>query len=137
MLEDEILAVVVCDDIRKEITNKDILIGVYAADIVVSFFPAAIALAFWIEMNPKKIGHRELSFRLVSQGNPIEFTVGMEISITESLGLPLPALPAFMQSPGEIRLEVKDGKEWRLLKSKKVKLGLVGGPFGTPPSAGS
>ena len=134
MLEDEILAVVVCDDIRKEITNKDILIGVYAADIVVPIFPVALALAFWIEINPKKCGHRELSFRVVSQGNTVEFTIGMEISGSESFGLPVPALPVLVRSPGEIRLEVKDADGWRLLKSKKVKQGLVGGPFGTPAS---
>ena len=54
MLADEIKTVIFCDDIRKEITNKDILIGVYAGDIVVPSFPTPLALALWIEIIPRR-----------------------------------------------------------------------------------
>ena len=79
MLADEIKTVIFCDDIRKEITNKDILIGVYAGDIVVPSFPTPLALALWIEIDPKEVGTRELIFRVIAgKAEPFQFGIGIE-----------------------------------------------------------
>jgi hypothetical protein len=61
-------ALIICDDIRddirKEISNKDILIGVYGSEIVVPEFPATIPLAFWMEITPTKLGELSLQLHL-------------------------------------------------------------------------
>lgn len=44
-------AVAVCDAVYRDVaTNKAILAGVYAGDIVVTQFPASLPLAFYIEI---------------------------------------------------------------------------------------
>lgn len=136
MIAKEISAVIFCDDIRKEITNKDILIGVYGGDIVVPAFPAQFALALWIEMNPSEPGSREIAFRLSpGDAKPVELRIGLSLSEHGPIGLSIPALPIPMEEPGEIRLEVLEDGEWLLLKSKRVKRGPIVSPFGPPSSS--
>lgn len=135
---DEFASVIFCDDIRKEITNKDILIGVYAGNIIVPVFPAQLAMSIWIEMNPAKTGSRELAFRIVtSQPDPVEFRIRLAVSELGSIGFSIPRIPLLMQEEGEIRLEVLEGEDWRLLKSKQVKQGAVSLPFGQPAPSSS
>ena len=75
----EIATVLVCDDVRKEVTNKDILIGVYAGDIVVPAFPAWIALAVWLELITKENGVYDMSFRIgMSNRPPNELGCGLK-----------------------------------------------------------
>jgi hypothetical protein len=134
MLADEIKTVIFCDDIRKEITNKDILIGVYAGDIVVPSFPTPLALALWIEIDPKEVGTRELIFRVIAgKAEPFQFGIGIETITLGAASLLIPPIPTPMDSEGEITLEIRDGEEWRLLKRKRVKKGLVPNPLGLPP----
>jgi hypothetical protein len=40
----KIISVLICDDVRREENGKEILIGVYSGDIIVTRFPAAMAL---------------------------------------------------------------------------------------------
>lgn len=47
-------AVIICDDIRKEANGKAILIGVFAADILVFKLPATIGLSFWFDCFTKE-----------------------------------------------------------------------------------
>jgi len=50
----EVKAVIICDDIRKEVNGKAILIGVFATDILVFKLPATIGLSFWFECFTKE-----------------------------------------------------------------------------------
>src|SRR5215472_4088319 len=62
------LHVVFCDDIRREVTGKEILIGVYSGNLMVPRFPAAIVLATWVpfERVGNDVGKIPVEFRMLN-----------------------------------------------------------------------
>ncbi len=124
-------SVIFCDDIRREITNKDILIGVYAGDIIVPVFPVPISAAFWLEVLPEELGQFELQMRIIlkDKAPPIEMKIGLNVSALGPFGLSLPTLQILVETETELYLEFLDGKEWTLLKSKKIIKGDTPQPF--------
>lgn len=133
-------AVILCDDIRREISNKDILIGVYSGDIVVPAFPALINAAFWLEGVPETLGAHDLQMRVYLKDKPpIEMKVSINVNVLGPFGLAVPTLQILVEDETEIRFEFLDGDTWSTLKSKKVIKGDVNQPFtvasASPPSA--
>jgi hypothetical protein len=125
-------SVVFCDDVRKETTNKDILIGVYSGDIIVPHFPAVISSAIWIEIVGDNIGPFELNLRLTLTDKPA-FTITLEGAMNKPGGTStvLGGLQLHIEKQAELGLEVQEGENWRLLKRKKIVQGNVTLPF--PP----
>jgi hypothetical protein len=123
-------AVVLCDDIRREISNKDILIGVYSGDIVVPTFPAFINAAFWLEGVPETLGAHDLQLRVYLKDKPpVEMKVSINVSVLGPFGLTVPTLQILVEDETEIRFEFLDGDTWSTLKRKKVIKGDVNQPF--------
>ena len=137
MPELSVNAVVICDDIRKEVTNKDILIGVYGGALVVQSFPAVISVAVWLELTPSSIGSHEIDIRLKSSvlssddpvnlppGVPREFGLRMMLEVSElnepvTIGTPQATL--LFSTPGTLEVWIKWDQEedWRLVKTKRV-----------------
>lgn len=120
----EILSVVICDQVRKENNRKDILIGAYGRDIVVSEFAAFLTLTIWIEHVFYGTGDLPLYFKLTTdRGTELfnaQFTATLRherspgsISLGE-FGVPL-------TDPCQVIFQFKehDG-DWIHLKSKTV-----------------
>ncbi len=129
----EIGAVIICDDVRKENTNKDILIGVYSGDIILPSFPSELALAIWIELIPKQIGEHELEFRLSLAGQ--QLATFMLKATVPKLGSSSTAIPGFrlgVAGETELLLEIREGHDWRVLKRKKIVQGNVTSTFLSP-----
>src|SRR6185437_1672746 len=125
-------AVIVCDDLRKEVNGKDILIGVYAGDIVLASFPAWFPCALWIEIETVETGEYELLFRLSLTGKPhLQFKVRMEVQQPGTTGLGLPGLQLQAENESELIIEALDGEDWKVLKRKRVIKGNVSLPFPT------
>ena len=116
-------AVLVCDDIRKEVNNKDILIGVYAADILVPAFPAWLSVAVWMEMTPHEIGETDLRFRVAIGKNGVEIGMRLDARTLNPVGVALPGLQLQAEEETEITVEINENENWRLLKTKKVLRG--------------
>jgi hypothetical protein len=118
-------SIVVCDEIRTEITGKDILIGVFSGEILVSAFPAVIGVAFWseIENSDEDIGFREYELRIgVENGQPLPFKVTADIRAAGTSALKIPTVRIPVSGPTVISLELFEGENWQVLKSKKVLL---------------
>jgi hypothetical protein len=130
----EFAAVIVCDDVRKEANNKEILIGVYTGDIIVRKVPAWLPIAFWIETQAKQIGHHDLSFRLVVLDNepPIPIKLGVKTDAIGPFSITIVGIQLLLEKEGNISLEVKEGETWRVLKSKRVIVGEVQGGYPIP-----
>jgi hypothetical protein len=127
----EFCAIIICDDIRKEINNKDILIGVYSGDIVVSSLPAWLPMAFWIEASAKQIGRHDRSFRItVADNPPLVLKSELQIEQLGSLAIMISGLQIYFEKEGTLLLEVQEGEEWKTLKSKKIIIGQL--PSGSP-----
>jgi hypothetical protein len=117
--------IVMCDEIRTEITGKDILIGVFSGDIIIPSFPAAIGVAFWaeVESSNEDIGVREYELRVRAEnGQSLSFKVTAEIRAAGTSVLKIPTIHIPVPDPTVISLELLDGENWRVLKSKKVLL---------------
>ena len=131
----EIGAVLVCDDVRKEVSNKDILIGVYAADILVPTFPAWVNIAVWLEVIPKETGSLEMSVRLSIDGKPAVIVIGLQMNSLSPVGVALPGVQVLAEKESEILVEVKEGDNWRVLKRKKVIKGVFKLPLSGPAAS--
>jgi hypothetical protein len=137
MMAGEIGAVIVCDDVRREQTNKDILVGVYAGDIIVTSFPAIVTAAHWIEFTPGNTGLRTLRFRVsVNDMPPAEMKFEIQVAELGPMGLVLPPTHMPVEKPSDLSLHIWSGNDWALLKKKAITQGLVAFPFGRPTLAG-
>ena len=115
-----------CDDIRRETSNKDILIGVYAGDVIVPEFPAQISVAFWIELQAISLGDFKVKLRVGLKGkSPVTMQVGINVVKLEIFSLTVPQLQVLVQEEGEILLEVEEDGQWRRLKTKRIVKGDV------------
>lgn len=122
----DITTIIVCDDVRKEITNKDILIGVYTGDIVVQDFPAWVRLSVWIEMLPSATGEHHMTFRVGMTDRTLsELMLRLQIREIASMGISLPNTAHLIEKETEFVVELKEGTEWRSLKRKKIIKGRV------------
>ena len=114
---------ILCDEVRQEKSNKFILIGVYAGDIVVASLPAPVPISIYLdgitEGNEGSVwlrltipGGEKASMRLSFGGSPE----------TDRLTLVTPALEIAMAQEGEFSVDISgDGEEpWHRLVSRKV-----------------
>jgi len=138
---------VFCDDIRREVTGKHILIGVYGGDIILPHLPAPVVLAVWVPFKRENSaeGKIPIEFRVVTTGDDNQ-ALGygsMEITIsgaTEEGALTFPALAMMINRPGALVFQLKQYDEpWQNIASLKVGVQsgspIVSGP--SPPSSQS
>ena len=130
-------AVILCDDIRREISGKDILIGVYARDIVVPQFPITLMFALWLEYFPDRMGEGLLSLRVSwADKSPAVLKAALNVEEFGVSGLALPGIQMTFDQEGELRMELSNGDQWIPLLRKKVLKGEVRSLV-TPPSPGN
>jgi hypothetical protein len=141
MLREEVTAVLVCDDIRKENNGKDILIGVYSGDILLPSLPAQLSLAFWIEVAPVQVGSKKATFRIGFGGDRSAMIhTELEVSRTGPAAIALPTFLVSIDSPGDLTLEIQEGNGddgWRLLKRKSIRISSATSSIVLPSLAGS
>ncbi|WP_282608966.1 hypothetical protein [Pelagibius sp. Alg239-R121] len=103
--------VLLCDDIRQEISNKLILIGVYTGHIVLSEFPANIRLAVYAEFKPRELTVEDVQLRYKLDGKLLATISGrVEAHDLDSWATAaIPALPLQLESMGELSIEAQFG----------------------------
>jgi hypothetical protein len=123
--EIEINYSILCEDIRQELNNKFILLGVFSGDIKVSNIPAMIPLMFFVEMVISSIGSHTLYLRLSGPGaHSAEITAAIQnLQVGGTSTLVGPKMEILFDQEGTFILEVsEDQKTWHKLLSKKVEL---------------
>jgi hypothetical protein len=120
----DISAVLICDDVRKEINGKDILIGVYSGTVNVPSYPAAFPAAFWIEIEPEGTGSVHCEFTIATpSGNP-PLKVGFDLNVVEAgtAVFVMGGIPLTLERDGDIVISAKIGSdEEAIVKRKPVK----------------
>lgn len=110
--------VVLCEDIRQEKSNKFILIGVYAGNILVETLPCDIPLSLFIDGTIDRGGESTLFIRLSGPGEG-SGTMGINYS-GDSGGagvLVTPRMDVHMECAGVFRVEVSEDRiTWTLLR---------------------
>jgi len=120
----KITSIIVCDDVRKEITGKDILIGVYSGTINVSAYPVTFPIALWFEIEPDEAGDLNCGVKIETpSGNPpIQAEVTIHVQEVETAVFVLGGVPMSVERDGDLIISVKFGKEdWMEVKRKKVQ----------------
>lgn len=118
-----ISTVIFCDDIIKELSGKEILIGVYSGNIQVNSYPAQLRLSLWIEFeaDAPDQGHWELQVATPSGNPPIQVDFDMEVKSAGSSSMSMVGLPVRLESDGEIAVSSRrDTGDWRIVKRKPV-----------------
>jgi hypothetical protein len=77
----QVHSLILCDDVRREESGKDILIGVYSGDILVPQFPAALSLSLWAEYTVRGTGPLLVAFRMTTDRGTELLRVEVTISI--------------------------------------------------------
>lgn len=110
--------VLFCDDVRDEVSGKQLLIGVYNGEMHVSKLPAEFGLCIWARVEGLKIGEHTFEATL-SYPNGVE-NVASSIVVDNDENpviMIFPPTPLKFEADGEITFEISfDGSE-------KVKLG--------------
>jgi hypothetical protein len=125
----DIEAVLVCDDIRVEKSNKHILIGVYSGDIVATIEGEGVAmlnLAFFIEIMPKTIGEHTLDVRVeMSDLGKVGEMLGLYANVKKlgSAVVPIGPVPVPISGEGLLTLSMRMNRgKWQKLRTKKVTI---------------
>ena len=129
-------ATVLCDEVRREITGKDIIIGAYSGAVVVNSLPVMINLSVWMQVEVKADGHKKLELKIEPPGGAntqmvIEFDVSADNHHPFSLFTPTASI--FISKVGVLKISVREiGREkWVLIKKAAVIQGIVTTPYGT------
>lgn len=123
----KITSALICDDIRREITGKDILIGVYAGDLIVPAVPFTFPLTVWCELSPDDTGPHKVFVRLSYAGEEmLKLEAGVDVQALGTAALALPSFQFTSDKLGELVVEFSvDEKTWTEVKRKKVIQGAV------------
>jgi hypothetical protein len=120
---------IICDDIRREVSEKLILIGVYSGSIAIHNFPATLALSLYCEIMAEYEGSREVSLRAVVGKLPVSQMkfIAEGTPPGQSATLILPPLPITFSGETKLKFQIStDEKKWITLIEKGV---IKGGPF--------
>lgn len=113
---------ILCEDVRQEKSNKYILIGVYAGDILTESLPADLPLCIYIDGRIRTGGQHTLFLRLSGPGEG-SGVIGVTLSSEEggTVAVATPRIDVHMEHFGTFRVEVSDDREtWVTLIEKQV-----------------
>lgn len=124
-----------CDDVRREVTGKDILIGVYSDDITVTSLPATLIFSLFIRaIFPEKNKIYQIEFRVLgSAGQQLTPLIKASINSQNTLrsSVIFGGIPLNIQSEGKVQFQWRpEGTEWSTLVEIEVKRGDVSPPPG-------
>lgn len=123
-----VISAVICDDVRKEVSNKDIIIGAYGGGIVVPSFPVNIPFSVWVEIMPTATGHQEIDVMFRVPGIPdnirLRFLVDI-LTLNDPATFYTPQVIMPVGAPGNIEVLMKpaETEEWRPVKTKRIMQG--------------
>jgi len=122
----EVLNAILCEDARKDKSEKDILVGVFSGNIFVSKFPANVPLVVWLNVKVRGVGKDSLEVKLTSPSSkkPLTGTFLLEKKESDTydtLSVATPTAMVSMEKPGDLKFQIKQSNgRWKTLISKKV-----------------
>ena len=116
-----------CDDIRKELSGKDILVGVYTGSLLVQNFPAKITLCLWLDLKIAGKGEVKTEIRVLNPaGEQItggELTVNVADEGEGNGSVALRGMPLNLEKEGQYKIQWRKPKaRWSTILTKQVAL---------------
>jgi hypothetical protein len=88
--EIEIISAIFCDEVRKEASGKDIIIGASPNGVSVLKFPAKIRGSFWINAKATNVEKKQYSMKVeLRKKSTEEIVYGVEIGISANEAAPV------------------------------------------------
>lgn len=116
--------VLACDDIRQENTGKQILIGVYTNNVMVSRFPSTIQLMFLLRATAKERGRFPFEVRLL-HGKTAISTLSAEINVADQhdlLSLATPRVAVQIDKQATLKFQMREPNEkWKTLLKLNIR----------------
>jgi hypothetical protein len=113
----------VCDDVRKEMSGKDTLVGVYSGDLVVETLPATLMIALYIGFTPSQTGLQQLRVRALFDETCVfeaTATLNVEVNAAFCFGTPKMLIPCGGEGEIVFQAAIKDTGEWTDIQRKQV-----------------
>lgn len=129
---------ILCNDIRQEINQKYILIGVFTNAIIVSSLPIDLDLALYLEIEPLTVGEANILINLEIDGEPA-FDFHLKGNAKELSGTTVPKIPRFvvgLEKECEIAFKIQfgDGVKSEIIRKKVIQGTVPGLPVATMSS---
>lgn len=125
-LDFEVLNAILCEDARKDKSEKDILVGVFSGNIFVNQFPANVPLVVWLNVRVRGAGKDTIEVKLSGPTKKKSLTGTFQLEKKESdtyetLSVATPAAIVPIERPGELKFQIKQPNgRWKTIISKKV-----------------
>lgn len=121
----------ICEDVRVERSGKHIIIGVFAANIVVAQLPAFFPFMIWLQIEEVDVGEIEFEFRARLSGHSLA-TGGFTTNHTEKrkATVPLGPFPVELTEKGDLTFDIKYKGRGRWAKALTIPVEVR-----TPPTS--
>lgn len=140
--------VIFCDDIRREASGKDILIGVYSAEMVFATVPTMVGVSIWIQLRTAGNGVVGAWVRVTDPTGNTAGQTRVDVLVGSAAGNPggttgalsMPPLPISVMHAGAINVYWSaGGNDFALIGEKRVTIGPAASgtapPFAPRPPA--
>ncbi len=109
--------IIITDDVRREISGKDILIGVYSGNIITEKFPSEFVFCVWMSIRSKRVGKFHLQIQTLGPSKLVISDFSTDVGVTSEdnhASFVLGAIKTELQQEGNIsvRARVDDG-QWQ------------------------
>jgi hypothetical protein len=127
-----------CDDVRREVTGKDIIIGVYGEELTTPHLPTTFIFTLYMRVRfPIPNSDYPVEFRVIGPSD-VQLTTAAKSNLrspppggaptsTVSLG----GIPFQIQTPGLVQFQWRPaGADWKTIARLEIKQGAVSGTPG-------
>jgi len=130
LLSPSVEQALLCDDVRREMNGKQIIIGVYGDDVVLPRFPISISLCLWMRFKFQSPGAYSLEFVVIGERQQRMIPVtSVPVNVTDStkrMDIALGGILLNISEPETLKFQWRDGSgEWKEVLAAKVIQGPV------------
>jgi hypothetical protein len=125
----EVKAALVCEDVRREISGKEILIGVFADAVFITQIPVQLILTLYLRAMIPDQEELAVQFRVIGPGDvPVTSTISANLQKpldpTTSVSVVVTGIAFQVQSFGQYRFQWKPpGQEWETVAGLELRKG--------------
>lgn len=119
----QVISAIICDDVRREINGKDILIGVFGSGMKIGAIPSLVSLSFWLELYATA-GSHELTLRMIDPNGATVFqtpTNKVETKIDGFNHSAIVGAPIQISLTGDFKLQINtQSGEWQTIRTLNI-----------------
>jgi len=125
---------IVCDDVRREDNGKLILIGIYGSNILVSSFPAMLALSLVISVDVLENFEGPILIRALLNGEKIvEGRTNLTMVIGNDALITLPTMPVRIDKAGVLAFQLRMSSDEEWMTIREIPVDPIGATASEPP----